>query len=279
MGVLTVKKVREPYYHGFAAQMSFFYVIALVPLLMLIVQVLTATKLLPVDSVLALADEYITVDLPDIVTSLLNPKLQMTTNVVVLAMALWAASRAQFAMTRIANYTFTDGRTTGRGFVRERLRAYFTMFITLVAVCCALAVLVYGKQIFYLMIGFIDKDYDPHISIPFIWNILRWLVGFVIFACVITCNYYVMPTEKLKLRKIVPGSLFAAFAVMVITWAFSIYIGKIADYDIVYGSLASIVALLMWFYFVAWGLCLGLIFAKVLDDTRPGRYDIQASEK
>lgn len=279
MGVLTVKKVREPYYHGFAAQMSFFYVIALVPLLMLVVQVLTATKLLPVDVVLKLADEYITVDLPDIVTSLLSPKLQMTTNIIVLAMALWAASRAQFAMTRIANYTFTDGRTTGRGFVRERLRAYLTMFITLVAVCLALIILVYGKQIFYLLINLIDANYNPHESIPFLWNFLRWAVGFAIFACVITCNYYVMPTEKVKLKKLIPGSLFATFAVMVITWAYSIYIGKIADYDIVYGSLASIVALLMWFYFVAWGLCLGLVFAKVLDDTRPGRYDIQASEK
>ena len=40
-----------------------------------------------------------------------------------------------------------------------------------------------------------------------------------------------------------------------------------ANYDILYGTLSSIVALLFWFYFLAWVLCLGILINKVLDDT------------
>ena len=73
---------------------------------------------------------------------------------------------------------------------------------------------------------------------------MRWAVGFVVFFLVISCNYYLMPTEKVKFKMILPGSMFATCAVLIVTWAYSVYIGKIADYDIIYGSLASIAALL-----------------------------------
>ena len=68
-------------------------------------------------------------------------------NVIYIVIALWAGSRAQFSMMRINNFMFTEGQTTGRGYWRERFRAIFNLFVTIVTVILALLVLIYGSRI------------------------------------------------------------------------------------------------------------------------------------
>ena len=86
----------------------------------------------------------------------------------------------------------------------------------------------------------------------------------------VSYNYYVLPNEKLSFREIVPGSIFGAIGMLVVTIVYSNYADYTVNYDIIYGSLANIAALLMWFYFLAWVLCLGILFNKVWRDTRDG---------
>ena len=54
---------------------------------------------------------------------------------------------------------------------------------------------------------------------------------------------------------------------LVVTIVYSVYANYTVNYDIIYGSLASMVALLFWFYFLSWVLCLGIVFNKVWKDT------------
>lgn len=54
---------------------------------------------------------------------------------------------------------------------------------------------------------------------------------------------------------------------MIVTIIYARYTTHVANYDIIYGALSSIVAVLFWFYFLAWVLCLGILVNKVWDDT------------
>ena len=83
----------------------------------------------------------------------------------------------------------------------------------------------------------------------------------------VSYNYYILPTEKLPFRKMLPGSLFASIGMLLVTVCYSKYANSLADYDILYGALSSIVAILFWFYLLIWVLFLGVLFIKVLDDT------------
>ncbi|MBQ4595484.1 MAG: YihY/virulence factor BrkB family protein, partial [Firmicutes bacterium] len=99
------------------------------------------------------------------------------------------------------------------------------------------------------------------------WLWLRWLLGFGLYFLMISYNYYILPTEKVKYRKVIPGSVFAAVGLLVVTGFYSRYTTSLADYDVLYGALSSVVAIMFWFYFLAWVLCLGVLFNKVWDDT------------
>ena len=263
MLILGIRQFRDPYYQGFAAQISFYLMLSLVPILMLITQILGYFNL-SLETVLGWVEDYTGSEVSGMLTSLTEFSSAGAVNFVYVAVALWAASRAQFAIMRISNYTFTDGKSTGKGYWRERFRAVWTMAITLVALLFSVLILAYGGLIVDACMQFLPMD---GVYLVDLFRFLRWLPAAVLYFLMICYIYYIMPTEKISFKKILPGSLFACVGMLVVTILYSKYINNIANYDILYGTLSSIVAILFWFYFLAWVLCLGILINKVLDDT------------
>jgi membrane protein len=63
--------------------------------------------------------------------------------------------------------------------------------------------------------------------------------------------------EDAKWKWITPGSLFAALAWLLLTWAFGIYVSRFTNYHASYGSLGAVVALLTWMYLSAYAFIFG----------------------
>lgn len=262
MVLLGIKQFSDPYYQGFAAQLSFFIMLSLVPTLVVLSQLLGILNisLSTIDQWVA---AYVAPDMAGMIGQMLDYRPATTSNIIMIIMALWAASRAQFSMMRIANYTYTEGRTTGSWW-RERLRSLKTMALTLFTFAFVAIILVYGKIILQLVFGEIIEG----TMIDTLWTYLRWPMAGLLYFLMVSYNYYVLPNDKLKFREIVPGSIFGSVGMLIVTIVYSIYASNAVSYDIIYGSLASIVALMFWFYFLAWALCLGILFNKVWKDTR-----------
>lgn len=247
----------DPYYQGFAAQMAFFYLLSIVPLVGVISQLLGVFDI-SIDYLRDMISQYVDFEVANILIEYLNNSNGAFTSVVMVAIAFWAASRGQFALGRIANYTMTGGETTGEYF-RERFRALFTMLIVLITIVAAFVVLVYGEMLFKAIFGDVVGE-DVILG-------LRWIVGMALYFLMISCNFYVLPKKRVPFKKIIPGATFASVGLLFITWLYSLYISYISEYNILYGSFATIVALLFWFYFLAWVMWLGLLVNKCWIDS------------
>ena len=263
MITLGIKQFRDPYYQGFAGQLAFYFVLSLVPIIILVSQILGAIFGASIDSAVDWLLRYATGEVAESIKHLLSYKVALGHNIILILVALWASSRAKFALVRITNFTFTEGASTGRGYFRERFRAIVSMGITMLTLILALVVLVYGQMILELALGILGAEK----AAADLWLILRWPLAAAFYFFMISYDFYSMPTTKVRYREIIPGSVFAAVGLLLVTYLYSKYVNQIINYDILYGSLANIVALLIWFYFLAWVLCLGMLFNKVWKDT------------
>ena len=70
---------------------------------------------------------------------------------------------------------------------------------------------------------------------------------------------------RLALRSGAGLALLAALAIVVSSAVFSWFIGISSRYALVYGSLASLIILLVWLYLCGNILLLGVVFGRVLD--------------
>lgn len=261
---LGIRQFRDPYYQGFAAQISFYLLLSIVPIFLLLTQILGYFHMSVEQAV-----QWISVYTGEEVSGMLENLIEFSPagagNIVFFIVALWAASRAQFAIMRITNYTFSEGKTTGKGYWRERFRAVRTMIVTLFTIAFALIILGYGDLLLLSFVKLLHLDADKYINN--IWMHLRWILGLALYFLMVSYNYYILPTNRVPFRKVLPGSIFASSGMLVVTLVYANYTTNIANYDIIYGALSSIVAILFWFYFLAWVLCLGILVNKVWDDT------------
>lgn len=262
MTKLGIQQFSDPYYQGFAAQIAFFMMLSLTPTLIVLSQLLGFLDI-SLDTLYDIASKYVIPETALLLGNLLTIKSATTVNIVLVITALWAASRAQFAIKRFANYTYSSGKTTG-GFWKERLRSIETMVITVFTLAFVVVISVYGKGIFEVIAGRLLDD----TIITMVWRILRWPAAFTLYFFMVTYIYFMISYDQMNIKDILPGSVFGSVSMLGITIVYSLYTNYAVNYDVIYGSLSNIVALMFWFYFLSWALCLGILINKVWKDTK-----------
>lgn len=261
--LMDIKQFGDPYYQGFAAQIAFYIMLSVVPTIVVMTQLLGMLNIRTMDFVNDWINQYITPEMARIIKGLLRNSSSPGNNITLILLAVWAASRAQFSLMRIANYTYSNSRSTGN-FLKERLRSLKTMVMTILTIAFVLVVLIYGKKILYAFVGGMVEEY----TITLVWTYFRWPLATILYFLVVLYNYFVMPAYKLNVRTLIPGAVFGAAGLVVVTFFYSVYTEHMVKYNIIYGSLSSIVALLFWFYFLAWVLVLGIIINQAFRDTK-----------
>ena len=97
----------------------------------------------------------------------------------------------------------------------------------------------------------------PHGSI----EVLSRLLGFVITFGIFILIYRFVPNIKVHWRYVWPGALLGAILFEITKTVFVLYLANFANYQMIYGSVASVIILLFWVYISAFILILGSEFS------------------
>lgn len=255
-----LRLIKDPYYQGFAAELAFFIILSIVPMLMLLSQLLGFFGL-SLENLQSIMGEYITEDMAGIIDNILSFTTSSGSNIVFTLVVLWAASKAQFALIRMGSYTMSGGEVTGSGFIKDRARALVSIVMVIITITFGLILLVYGEVLIKLILGALRElvILPPQWVVGNLWLVLRWPIAFGIYFLVVWVNYALMFHKRISLKKVAPGAVFASVGMVLVTFLYALYTNLIANYDLIYGALASVVALMMWIYFISWCLGGGLI--------------------
>ena len=82
------------------------------------------------------------------------------------------------------------------------------------------------------------------------------------------------PDKKLASRHVSGGAIFTTVAWIAITSLYSYYIVNFANYSVFYGSLANIVILMIWVYFLSYAFVIGMAMNYHQDLEKTGIIEI-----
>ena len=143
-------------------------------------------------------------------------------------------------------------------FGKRIVKSLFLAIILIVLLAFIMIVPLFGKSIIKL-IGLFTTFIEKHKSlINTLYTILQIPVSLIVMFFIIKLVYVIAPDEKIRGKYVNRGALFTTISWLIVTVLFSYYINNIAQYNLVFGNLANIVILLLWFYLLAFIFVIGL---------------------
>lgn len=80
-------------------------------------------------------------------------------------------------------------------------------------------------------------------------NIGRWLLIVAFLLILISFIYYWAPAKKQRVGFLSPGAVVATAGFILLSWAFQVYFNNFNRYNIIYGSIGTILVVMLWLYF------------------------------
>ena len=244
-----------------AAATAFWFFLSLVPMVILAVSILPYSPLTEAQLL-----RYLSFVIPGSMMELIGVivsdvyRSSLTILSVSIVATLWSAARGFSSLLRGLEVIYRQERPTGY-LLRRLLGVVYTLGMILFML---LSILLggFGQQLISLA-----ERYLP--GLRGLFSLLlnfRFLLVIATLSVFFTAIYVRGSGRRLPVREVLPGALFAAVGWSFFTWAISAWVS--ANRFGTYGSLATVVVVMLWMYYCQYALLLGACLNRAIPHSR-----------
>lgn len=258
LGKRVWKEIQEDEVFGRAAELSYYFLLALFPLLIFLTSTIgvvlgsgTGTRQALFSYIARVmppsAYQLIDSTMAEVSASSSGGKISFG----ILA-ALWAASNGLGAITQSLNVAYD---------VKEN-RAWWKQRLTAIGLTIALSVLIISALILVVAGGhiaeFLAGKFGFSSVFSLTWKILQWPVVLAFMILAFALIYYFAPDlRKQSWKWLTPGAAIGVALWLAVSLAFRVYLHFFDSYSNTYGSLGAVIVLMLWLYFTGAAILIG----------------------
>lgn len=239
-----MERMRKDHVSAYAAQAAYFLIMSFIPFVLFLTAIVQYTPLTYREvrqAIMSVVPE----NLQGFVLNIVAEVFSKSAAVLPLSalVALWSSGKGMQALINGLNTIYHVKET--RNWLVNRIYSMFYMFLFVLALIASLLLLVMGNRIHVLISGYV----------PFLGNMIGRILGaktflvFVMLFLVFLVLYRYLPNRRASLKSQVPGAFLTAVAWSVFSYLFSLYFTFFPDFSIMYGSLSTLILVMVWLYF------------------------------
>ena len=250
----TAKETIDDDCASIAAQLAYYFALALFPALLVVVSLASYLPFPVVNEVVAALDPIA----PPEVLTIIRKQLESivsgeATGLLTIGIlgALWSSSGAMTSIVSALNRAYDIPET--RPWWKVRLVAIGLTVTLVVFVLLSFTLIVAGPNAGQWLTGWLglSQVFDT------VWEVARWPLIFALATTGIAIVFYYAPDADQDWAWITPGSIATTLLWVVFSLVFRIYVTRVGDYAATYGALAGAAILLLWLYFSGLALLIG----------------------
>lgn len=157
---------------------------------------------------------------------------------------LIASTNGMMSLMRSFDMVYEDVPT--RGFLKIRAIAIALTLLLVIVLFLSVVLLIVGDIVINL-VGPVMQGKGTIILL----NITRYLISFGALMLTISLIYRFAPTHGRNFTFLNAGSVIASVLILLSTYGFSFYLSNFSSYNKLYGSIGTMIALMIWFYLLA----------------------------
>jgi len=160
-----------------------------------------------------------------------------------------------------------------RSWVNQRKISVVLLLIIILMIATAGALVIFGKLAVNRLVELhIIKRHFVFIFLIF----LRWILIVLLLFMAISFLYYFAPAKKTGFRFFSAGSTLATFLFILTSLGFSAYVNNFGQYNRLYGSVGTLMVILIWLYLNSIAILIGFeLNLSILDARAEGTEHVQ----
>lgn len=177
---------------------------------------------------------------------------------------LWAASNGIEALRVTLNRAYRVSET--RSFWHRRLESLIFVALGSVSLILLSLAIVPGSLVW----SFVTRIITASAAEAILWEASRYALAAAVTFAVLLLLHRWLPNVHRPTRELLPGVIITAIFLLSAASLFSLYLGTVGNYSLVYGSLGGIVVTLIYLYISALAFIFGAEINSAIWSTRPG---------
>ncbi len=153
----------------------------------------------------------------------------------------------------ISNMNVTIHEIETRNFWRQHLVSLMLTFCLSILFILGIVLIIFSSTVINSIFSFLELE---KVS-PFMVDISRYLLLIAITLFAIAILYSYGPAKKREWQFLSPGAILATVLILVSSWGFSFYVSNFSQYNKLYGSIGTVMVILLWIYINALVLIIG----------------------
>lgn len=147
----------------------------------------------------------------------------------------------------MAAFNKSSLQTETRGWFRQRLVAFSLTFVIVFALIVGLSVITVGEYIISKMQSRLYYEGTDWVWVYLIAAV-RWVILGLVYFITISTIYRYGPAHPKKWKLFSPGAWLATLLTILISWGFTYYINHFGNYNKVYGSIGTLIVIMIWLF-------------------------------
>lgn len=235
----------------YAANASFFIILAVFPGLILVAGAMQLTPLDAYDlsSMLRGFLPSVLMDDAEALIALAYQNMSGATLGLSAVTMLWSAGRGVYGILKGLNAIY--GVHEDRGYLRTRLISMVYTFALLLVLVLTLALHVFGSH----LLSLIRRMESPVVQFLLKYVNLRFFLLLILQTGLFTALFMALPNRRNRFWDSLPGALLASMGWLVFSDLFSMYVEHFAGLSNMFGSVYAVSLSMLWLYF-----CMSIVF-------------------
>ena len=173
------------------------------------------------------------------------------------------STNAVHALIQAFNNTYHTIDT--RNWTAIRVVSTFLVFTIFILIATSVLLITFGQ--FFLQ-KLVETEILKMNIIYYLITITKWVVIVALFFFSISFLYYFAPAKKSEWKFMSSGSTLATILALLSSLGFSYFVNNFGQYNKLYGSIGTIMVVLLWLYFNSFALILGFELNASINNAR-----------
>lgn len=262
---MILKNSGDDHISEYSAQCSYYTILSFIPFVILLITLIQYTNIQQ-QTLFDVISKIIPSSMNEFVIGIVREVYSKSIGTISVSIifTLWSAGKGLFALTKGLHSVYNTGEDSGKSVIYLRIMALIETVIFIVLIMLGMVLLVFGNSLKSLM----QQHFGALENFSTFSQVVTEL-GFILATFIIFLFLYrFMPKHKVTFKSQIPGAIFGALALNIISFVFSKYLDIFKGFSITYGSLTTLMLIMMWTYSCFYSLFLGAELNKTIKNIR-----------